>query len=187
MSSAGLFATARRGGLTMEQVREIEAHRAKDRPTPWQALAARYGRPVADIRAVMESPRPASAQTVEPPEPPQIDKRKAASDRLTSKEPMMVRLWNQGVGVQEISRTLGIGLSSVTTLRNRLNLPSRVAGNPGLEWTPEQDEVIKREYIVAGKTSTAVAAMLKVSRGALLGRVNRLGLTKHTLVSRLAA
>lgn len=51
--SAGSFATCRRGGLTGEEIREIEAHRSKDRPTPWQALAARYGRPVEDIKAAV--------------------------------------------------------------------------------------------------------------------------------------
>lgn len=63
MSRAGDFATARRGGLTAGELREIEAHRAKERPTPWQALAARYGRPVAEIQALhadwIESARPA--------------------------------------------------------------------------------------------------------------------------------
>lgn len=48
---AGLFATARKGALTTAEVREIEAHRAKERPTPWSALAKRYGRCEADIRA----------------------------------------------------------------------------------------------------------------------------------------
>lgn len=57
-SLSGLFATSRRGGLTQEQIREIEAHRARERPTPWQALSARYGKPVEDIRALMEAPRP---------------------------------------------------------------------------------------------------------------------------------
>jgi len=52
MSRAGDFATSRRGGLTQAELREIEAHRAKERPTPWQALAMRYGRPVAEIRAL---------------------------------------------------------------------------------------------------------------------------------------
>lgn len=52
MADAGLFATARRGGLTRDQVHEIEAHRARDRPTPFQALAARYGVPEMEIRAL---------------------------------------------------------------------------------------------------------------------------------------
>lgn len=50
-TSAGLFATSRKGGLTTVEIKEIEAHRAKDRPTPWSALAKRYGRCEADLRA----------------------------------------------------------------------------------------------------------------------------------------
>lgn len=54
-SGAGLFATSKRGGLTGEEIREIEAHRCRDRPTPWQALAVRYGRCEADIKALFEA------------------------------------------------------------------------------------------------------------------------------------
>lgn len=50
----GQFATSRRGGLTRDQIREIEAHRAKDRPTPWQALSNRYGRTVSDLQAAVD-------------------------------------------------------------------------------------------------------------------------------------
>lgn len=56
----GDFATSRRGGLTGEEIREIEAHRAKDRPTPWAALARRYGRCEADIRALFVTPEKSS-------------------------------------------------------------------------------------------------------------------------------
>lgn len=54
-SSAGRgeFATARKGGLTTEEIRQIEAHRAKARPTPWSALARRYGRCETDIRIAL--------------------------------------------------------------------------------------------------------------------------------------
>lgn len=50
------FSARRRGGLTGEEIREIEAHRAKARPTPWQALADRFGRPVSDIQAAVALP-----------------------------------------------------------------------------------------------------------------------------------
>lgn len=60
---SGAFATSRRGGLTATEIREIEAHRAKERPTPWSALARRYGRCEADIRALFA---PAPDQTDEP-------------------------------------------------------------------------------------------------------------------------
>lgn len=48
----GSFSTSRRGGLSAAEIREIEVHRAKDRPTPWQALSAMYGCSVADLQAL---------------------------------------------------------------------------------------------------------------------------------------
>lgn len=68
--SAGDFATARRGGLTMVEIREIEAHRCRERPTPWQALSARYGRPVAEIQALMApAPQPEPVRQPAPTTP----------------------------------------------------------------------------------------------------------------------
>lgn len=60
----GDFATSRRGGLTREEIREIEAHRGRPRPTPWQALSERYGRSVSDLKALFAVPEVA----VSPPE-----------------------------------------------------------------------------------------------------------------------
>lgn len=51
-AAAGSFATAQRGGLTVAEVFEIEAHRSLPRPTPWSALARRYGRCESDIRSL---------------------------------------------------------------------------------------------------------------------------------------
>lgn len=41
--------------LSAEDWRQVEAHRSKERPTPWQALSERYGVPVADLRAHFEA------------------------------------------------------------------------------------------------------------------------------------
>lgn len=67
--SVGAFATARRGGLSYEEMRQIEAHRAKDRPTPWQALAAMYGRPVDALKALFEPKEPQAPAPAPPPGP----------------------------------------------------------------------------------------------------------------------
>lgn len=53
-SPAGLFATSRRGGLTFEEIRMVEALRARERPVSWQNIAARMGRCVADVRGSIE-------------------------------------------------------------------------------------------------------------------------------------
>ena len=59
--------------------------------------------------------------------------------------------------------------------------------NKEIVWTEEMDAVVRLDYIVGGKSANAVAKQLGVSRGALLGRVHRLGLTKHVPLDRLAA
>lgn len=181
--SAGLFATARRGPLSLEEIREIEAHRNRDRPTPWQALAARYARPVADIRAVLEAPRPSGEPVPRPIAANDSEPVKPLSDRLTRHERRFREMWESGVGVRDICLALGLGQTSVGILRTRLGLPGRRVGNPGHQWTPSADALIRREYIIAGKSSGAVAAMLGCSRGALVGRVHRLGLAKHLPVT----
>lgn len=61
-TGSGRFATTRRGGLTAPEIREIEAHRAKERPTPWSALAKRYGRCETDLRAAFAQPEPEPEQ-----------------------------------------------------------------------------------------------------------------------------
>jgi hypothetical protein len=53
LNGAGAFATSRRGGLSPQEVRAIEAERARPRPTPWQALARTYGRPEIELRALL--------------------------------------------------------------------------------------------------------------------------------------
>lgn len=183
---AGRFAgSCRKGPLTADEIIEIEAHRAKARPTPWQALAAQYGRPVADLQALMGAPRPSGIireVDSEPTAPPV-----RVRDRTAKHDARIKTLWENGVGVNDICRTLGIGQTTLNTCRLRLGLKSRSVGQPGITWTPEADEILIREYIVAGRTSSAVAKMLGVSRGSLVGRVHKLGLSKNIPTRRHAA
>ena len=122
--SAGMFATSRRGGLSNEEIRMIEALRAKDRPEPWQARAARFGRPVEDIRAIFGAPRPiveierhmpAPAPT---PAPPPVDTPAA----------LLPGLWIAGLSVDQIADILKMDPRSVSRLRERLGLPPRIRG-----------------------------------------------------------
>lgn len=70
-NGAGAFATARRGGLTFEQAQEIGAHRNRDRPTPWQALAVRYGVSVIDVRRAAGDLVEVREATITPPAKPE--------------------------------------------------------------------------------------------------------------------
>lgn len=89
MSRAGEFATARRGGLTEVEIREIEAHRLKDRPTPWNALARRYGRCEADLRAVFDPPVALPVAI-----PPKIVPPQAAAPVVRNKTGRKVTFWS---------------------------------------------------------------------------------------------
>jgi hypothetical protein len=64
-TSAGAFATSRRGRLTNEEIHQIEALRARERPMSWQHIAQRFGRCEADLRAAFE-PKPERRVEEEP-------------------------------------------------------------------------------------------------------------------------
>lgn len=179
VGSAGLFATSRRGGLGLEEIRMIEALRAKDRPEPWQALAMRFGRPVEDIRAVIESPRPSGQREASPPVADRPEPEKAPPPyRYGHLENRFAAMWREGVGVHDICRALHISTSSAKLIRTRLDLPLRKRGTPGIHWTAEHDEVIQRDYILGGHTATDVAKRIGVSRNSVIGRAYRLGLKR---------
>ena len=181
------FATSRRGGLTPDEIHQIEAHRNRDRPTPWQALAARFGRPVATIQAVISAPRPTGHVRIDDDAPPPPPHNTPIADRITRHEDRVRALWQDGVGVNAICNTLNISPTTLTVIRKRLGLKPRAVGNQGLVWTEEMDAVVRRDYIIGGKSANTVAKALGVSRGALCGRVHRLGLSKHIPLDRLAA
>lgn len=88
-TASGLFATARRGGLTGDEIREIGALRSGPRPVPYRVLADRYGRCEADIRAVMEpTPRADNAPADNDDQPPTLtfeDYRRA--ERMSRRHP----------------------------------------------------------------------------------------------------
>lgn len=52
-SSAGSFATSRRGGLSGEELRMAEALRARERPVSWQNLARRFGCSEIDLKKAL--------------------------------------------------------------------------------------------------------------------------------------
>ena len=124
MSRAGDFATSRRGGLTHAELREIEAHRAKERPTPWQALANRYGRPVAEIQSLhadwIDKARPA-VREVEVIRLPN-----ATTDAGTfwneKRVEKLLMLRNLGIAATDIASVLDTTRAEVLTQLKRMGL-----------------------------------------------------------------
>lgn len=103
--------------LGHEQMRQIEAHRAKDRPTPWPHLAARYGVNEIDLRRMFEPANDDAAQRVE------------SSPAAPSLADMLPGLWNAGLSLTEISNILKIDERSIQRMRERLGLAPRVRGD----------------------------------------------------------
>lgn len=108
----GEFATSRRGGLTQTEIREIEAHRAKERPTPWAALARRYGRCEADIRALYAQAEPEPA-----PEQPTRKNFPWNDDQMS----MLLRDYGK-VSNPVLAARLGVGVNALHGKAHRLGI-----------------------------------------------------------------
>lgn len=114
-STAGLFATARRGGLTNAEIFEIEAHRKRERPTPWQALAQRYGLSEIDLRAAFE-PRTSPAPEPEPEPVPERDPKRLGKKAFYD-EPLHITLYQLAaekvISRHEAARRIGCDVKAV--------------------------------------------------------------------------
>jgi hypothetical protein len=106
--TAGHFATARRGGLTNEEIRQIEAHRARERPTPWQALAKRYAVSEITLRQLFDG-----LESISP------------SPMADPNDQKLKDMWRRGVRSNVICSELGISRSTLWAKRTHLGLPSR--------------------------------------------------------------
>ena len=137
--SASGFATARRGGLSGEQMREIEALRSLPRPTPWQALAERYGVCITDIKKVCE-PAPAAPTAVNDDKPMMTWEERMRRQRLTrratfwteEKDRALKRMWvDQWMAASQCADILGVSVKSaeqrLKTLGINRSMRKRVA------------------------------------------------------------
>ena len=111
--------------LGYHELREIEAHRAKDRPTPWPHLAARYGVNETDLRALFERANDGAPKAPPPPSPRQPASR---DDRFRA-------MWEAGVPNLEIMTALRLSAQTVSNIRDRLGLKKRGKGRPSGPWT----------------------------------------------------
>lgn len=157
--------------LCLEDMRQIEAHRAKDRPTPWAHLAARYGVNEIDLRTMFSA-----NDNLRQPAPPEDEPRLTADQR----DARFTAMWTEGRPKSEIMASLHIKERSIERFRVRLELPPRApAGRPG-DWTAEQDAYVLRHYVTAGETAVEVAKALGRTPLAVIGRSHRKGWTRHT-------
>lgn len=176
MSSAGIFATARRGGVSSS---DIEAARADIGSRATISMIARHlGRCEEDVRAVL-AVREIRAEPNEDVLRRQAEQRER--ERLAELDRRFAIMWNAGVALEQIQKVFGISKSKLHGWRVRLGLEPRVTytAPKQLAWSPEKDAILRREYLVAGKPMAVVARMLGVTRNAAIGRANRLGLIRQ--------
>lgn len=152
--------------LSAEDFRQIEAHRAKERPTPWAHLAMRYGVNEIDLRRLVEGSN--DNEPAARPVPIQ-------ASPLSQREQRFKTMWLAGVPKSEIMLSLCISHGTADRMRVILGLPKRAAGRRPNDWTDAEDEYIRQHYTREGQTALEVAKALGRTRLAVIGRANRIG------------
>lgn len=154
--------------LGAEEMRQIEAHRSKERPTPWAHLALRYNVNEVDLRRLFE---PKNDNTAPPPHPVPVARPapcSAREDAMRLRDMTFKALFEAGTPREDIMAALKISASTVDKMRLRLNLPRRVPGRKAIEWTPENVAYVRRHYFVGGESANAVGRHLGCAHTAIL-------------------
>lgn len=188
MSSAGSFATARRGGVLQSEVNEAR-HKLGARATPAQ-IAKVLGRCEADVRAILDGSL--TCETMAQAEARKAAEARAAEARQRAKqeadEALLASMWHDGVKLVDIGARFGCAEDRIRRWAKRLGLPNRRPGRKPIVWTDDLDAVVRREYIAAGRSANAVAKMIPgASHAAVIGRAWRLGYRRPTLDQQEAA
>lgn len=108
--------------LSAEDMRQIEAHRAKDRPTPWAHLASWYSANEVDLRNLFE--KPANDDAAAKPEAGELSR----EERRAARDAQFRLMWEQDIPRIEMMAALGISAATIDVDRRRLNLPRREPG-----------------------------------------------------------
>ena len=176
MTSAGLYATARRGGVSST---DIETAKADIGPRATVSMIARHlGRCEDDVRAALAT-REIRAEPSEDMLRRQAEQRER--ERSAELDRRFALMWEAGVALEKIQETFSVSKSKIHGWRVRLGLEPRVKYTTPkhVPWPPEKDAILRREYLVAGKPMSVVARILGVTRNAAIGRANRLGLIRQ--------
>lgn len=164
-----------------EEMRQIEAHRARDRPTPWAHLAARYSVNEIDLRNLFSRPANDDAR---PAKPAKVTAKPRAE--ITARDARFTTLWNSGQPKTEIAVAMGIHLTTVDKMRDRLGLVKRERNSRPTDW-PTADAMYVHEYYIKQKVSAAIVGKhLGRTRGAVIGFASRQGWRRYSLKGREA-
>jgi len=166
-SGGGQFATARRGGVTVEDVRDARA--AIGRRATSSMVASWLGRSVADVRAVEGAlPPPIIAVRVQP----QVRPHKPVRLTLAERDEMIRDLHSQGLFFKQIAGRVGM-TAKATGFR---------AGQLGLK--PHRREVCPdelRKLHADGLTYQQIADQLGITVASVRHRMTALGLSRRQL------
>lgn len=159
--SAGLFATARKGGLTLA---DVDRAKAAIGPRATPSMIAKYlGRPVVDVLGIL-APAEASLPVVQtkpaPPKKPQSQR-----DRL------FVSLWESGATYREISARLGVCRQRAPLMAKDFGLTPREPPPP--RWTAAQVAELV-DLCTEGRLSQGqIAKKLGRTKGAVVAQLGR--------------
>lgn len=170
--------------LSREDIHQIEAHRTRERPTPWAHLAKRYGVNEIDLRQIFEGP----CETRLPPAPTPVVLNSAAARQavLCERDARFRGLWLSGMPKTEISEIMAITFRQMDRMRIRLGLAKRAEGRKPNSWSAAEDAYVLKHYIINDETAEVVSAVLGRTRNAVVGRAHRLGFSRR-VPARLAA
>ncbi len=124
-TGAGAFATARRGGLTGEEIRLAENLRKGPRPLSWQHIAMRLGKCEIDIRRHLVGH--ATPEPVNPAPEPVDDGRKNFpwNDQQTA---LLIQVYGK-VDNHTLAAALGVHVTTLTGKAFRMGLTKRRGHN----------------------------------------------------------
>lgn len=90
-----------------------------------------------------------------------------------------LELHNQGLDQTTIAERLGLSDSGVGSILKRLGVRSKTGPKP--KWTPENLEIAKQKWI-SGLSASEIGLLLGVSKNAVIGALNRLGVERPAAV-----
>lgn len=162
--------------LSFEDLRQIEAHRAKDRPTPWAHLARRYSVNELDLRAMFVGTNGNSEPVIAMA--PQLAPRTRSIEG--EREARFRALWTSGAPKSEIAYLMAMTSAQMDRLRVRMGLEKRKEGAKPNGWSEAEDAHILARYIIAEEPAALVGKAIGRSPTAVVGRAHRKGWTRKS-------
>lgn len=110
-------------------------------------------------------------------------------ETAAARDDLILQLWNAGAPLSRIRARAGCGSETVGRTLARLGAagrtvaPARRGGKGYVRWTAEGVEAARRLWL-AGESAKAIGEALGVSRNAVIGKLNRLGVGRPEEVNR---